>query len=683
MHLALFAAIIGLSSFLLFLVQPIIAKQLLPWFGGSSAVWITCLVFFQVALLAGYTYSHLSTRYLRAQAQAVLHMVLLVGSLVFLPIIPGEFLKPDGLQEAEPQLVSVLLITVGAPFFMLSTTAPLFQRWIAPRLPEKTVYRLFALSNLGSLGGLLMFRFLIEPFATSDEQSNAWSIAYSAFVALALVLSAQRRRSKVRYELSLNAEAKPPRVRDYAIWLSLAGLGSIALLGTTSHLTQNIASIPFLWVVPLSLYLFSFAVVFDGRGGRGWYTRRWGVPAMQVAAVVMALALTASQGVLHISIAVPLYCVGLFVICMFCHGELAIRKPDARYLTNYYLALAAGGAAGGLLVTCVLPTLYDGFFELPMTLFLVASFGVATAWQKKVPRAVALIATVATCYYGIAYATFIRADSIWMNRNFYGSMRVQQIESVGVRRLVHGVIAHGEQSVDPSKALKPRSYFSATSGGGRAIVAAQARGPVTVGVIGLGVGTLAAYSRADDLFRFYELDPDVLRVAHEQSSYLRNAAGKVEHVLGDARLSLEKEVASATSLNYDVFVVDAFSSDSIPVHLLTQEALKLYLSVMKDDGLLALHVSNKFLDLPSVVSVLAAKHRLQGKLVEDKPSAISGGAPSSWVVLKRNGATWDPELADAPVLVHNGIVTEWTDRFSSLFPVLTGVSAREMSALIH
>ena len=430
----------------------------------------------------------------------------------------------------------------------------------------------------------------------------------------------------------------------------MAALGSIALLATSSHLTQNVASIPFLWVLPLSIYLLSFIVVFDGRGGRGWYERRWGVPAMQVAAVLMAVALTASQGVLHILIAVPLYCVGLFVVCTFCHGELALRKPDVAHLTNYYLTLAAGGAAGGVLVVGLMPRLYNAFFELPLALFMIAGLGVAVTWRRRTARALALIATLATGYYGIAYATFLATDSIWMDRNFYGAMRVQQIETTGIRRLVHGVIAHGEQSLDPGESWRPRTYFSETSGGGRAILAAQERGPVAVGVIGLGVGTLAAYSRPDDHFRFYELDPDVFAVASSHFSYLKNARGEVEHVFGDARLSLEREASRGERMQYDVLVVDAFSSDSIPVHLLTREAMHGYLTMLNDEGVIALHLSNKFLDLQSVIGAFVAKRGLKAKVVLDRPQPDSGAAPSLWVLVRRSGRVarvlaWTERLA--------------------------------------
>lgn len=683
----LFVASIALSAFLLFLVQPIIAKQLLPWFGGSSAVWITCLVFFQVMLLAGYTYTHLLTTRLSACRQGSLHIALLLASLAFLPIVPATSLKPTQGTEPGWQVTVALLATVGLPYFLLATTGPLLQKWVAPRLPEGAVYRLFALSNLGSLVGLLAFPFAIEPFMDSATQSYAWSGGYVAFVACAagLSLHVRRRGMAVRAEPSRGVRVAGPSLAQYATWLALAALGSVVLLGTSAHLTQNIASVPFLWVLPLGLYLASFVIVFDGRGGRGWYDRRWGLPAMLVATVLMAAGLAASQGALHVLIAVPLYCAGLLAVCVFCHGELAQRKPADQHLTHFYLSLAAGGALGGLAVALGGPYFYDAFFELPTALLLIAVAGTAVLWSSEKQRSIALVGTVATCYFGLAYAATLTSGSLRMERNFYGAMRVQQerVDGTVVRRLVHGVIAHGEEAVVASGPPTPRAYFSPTSGGGRAIRAAQAGGPVDVGVIGLGVGTLAAYARTGDRFRFYELDPDVLHVARTSFSYLEHAAGTVEHVLGDARLSMERELGTERQGRFDVLVLDAFSSDAIPVHLLTREALQLYLAQLKAGGLLAMHLSNKFLDLTTVAAALASAEGLDAKLVDDRPPAGSGAAPSLWVLMKRGVDSWPPEIAHLADVSTPATVAAWTDSYSSLFPALRTVSAGELKALVR
>jgi hypothetical protein len=459
----------------------------------------------------------------------------------------------------------------------------------------------------------------------------------------------------------------------------------VVLLGTSAHLTQNIASVPFLWVLPLGLYLASFVIVFDGRGGRGWYDRSWGLPAMLLATVLMAAGLAASQGALHVLIAVPLYCAGLLAVCVFCHGELALRKPAEQHLTHFYLSLAVGGALGGLAVALGGPSLYDAFFELPTALLLICIAGTATLWSSEKQRSIALVGTVATCYFGLAYAATLTSGSQRMERNFYGAMRVQQerVDGTVMRRLVHGAIAHGEEAVRLSGPPSPRAYFSPTSGGGRAIQAMQAGGSVDVGVIGLGVGTLAAYARTGDRFRFYELDPDVLHVALTSFSYLEHAAGAVEHVLGDARLSMERDLGTERQGRFDVLVLDAFSSDAIPLHLLTREALQLYLAQLKPGGLIAMHLSNKFLDLPLVAAALAAAEGLDAKLVDDRPVAGSGAAPSLWVLMKRSADSWPQELARLESLPAPSAIAAWTDSYSSLFPVLRGVSMGEVLSLVR
>ncbi len=372
----LFASTILLSAFLLFLVQPIIAKQILPWFGGTSAVWTTCLVFFQVVLLAGYTYSHLTTRYLSPKQQARLHIALLAVSLLFLPIIPSEALKPAAGADAALRIVVLLVATIGLPYFLLSSTGPLLQKWVAPRFPEKSVYRLFALSNFGSLIGLLAFPFAIEPFSTSHAQSIVWSIAYGVFAVACAVSAWKASHSVVADSAALNPiatdpEGPAPRLGDYALWLAFAALGSVLLLATTSHITQNIASVPFLWVLPLSLYLLSFVIAFEGREGRGWYQRSWFLFPTLLLLVAMAAGLEANRGVLDVSLAVPLYTVGMMMAAFFCNGELALSKPVPRYLTQFYLTISLGGALGGMLVGLVAPRVFPTYFELPVALVLL------------------------------------------------------------------------------------------------------------------------------------------------------------------------------------------------------------------------------------------------------------------------------------------------------------------------
>jgi spermidine synthase len=680
----LFAATILLSAFLLFLVQPIIAKQILPWFGGTSAVWTTCMVFFQVLLLGGYAYSHFITRRLQPRAQAWLHSALLALSLAFLPIIPYDWLKPTGGQDAALAIIVLLGVTIGLPYFLLSSTGPLVQKWVAHRFPERTVYRLFALSNFGSLLGLLAFPFAIEPFANSRTQSYTWSAAYALFVLACAVTAWQSAKNPAPPAPVATAAAEgetPPSGGEYLLWLAFAALGSVLLLASTSHITQNITSVPFLWVLPLTLYLLTFVLAFEGRGGRGWYDPRWGIYTALAFAVAMAAGLSASRGVLDISLAVPLYCFGVFFGCLFCHGELAQRKPAPRYLTQFYLSLSAGGALGGLFVGLVAPRVFPAYYELPLALAALAALAILAAWTNRQligPWLVsttftALVASIATTYYAWYYFDFLRGDVILMQRNFYGALRVRE-QGAGdqqVRRLLHGVILHGEQLTLSPERLEPGSYYSRTSGVGLAIASKQDRGPARIGVVGLGAGTLAAYGRAGDTVRFYELDPDVVKISHSQFSYLDSSPATLQFVVGDARLSMERELAKAPQ-RYDVLAIDAFSSDSIPVHLLTREAIEIYRRELAPGGIVAVHISNRFLDLKPVLANIAAAAGMSARLVSDSPSEESGASSTDWVLLAENDEPFShARLVDrVEPIVPNPALSLWTDQFNNLLDVL-------------
>ena len=687
----LFASTILLSAFLLFLVQPIIAKQILPWFGGTSAVWTVCLVFFQVLLLLGYTYSHLITRHLAPRQQARLHIALLLASLLFLPIIPSVAFKPAADTDAALRILLLLTATIGLPYFLLSTTGPLLQKWVAPRFPEKTVYRLFALSNFGSLIGLLAFPFAIEPFTTSRTQSIVWSGAYALFV-LACAFSAWKSSQGAEephvVDTSAPAADAPagpaPSGRDYAMWLAFSALGSVMLLASTSHITQNIASVPFLWVLPLSLYLFTFVLAFEGRGGRGWY-ERWMMFVTLLFVVGMAAGLSAGRGVLDVSLAVPLYSVGMFVSVFFCNGELALRKPAPRYLTQFYLSISLGGALGGLFVGLVAPRLFPTTFELPLALMALAAMGLVVVWNNKFLIGPALVASLATAWYGSEYLTFLRDDVIYMHRNFYGTLRVREqgTGDLQVRRLLHGVILHGEQSTTAPDRLEPGTYYARTSGVGRAIEARQSAGPVRLGVVGLGIGTLSAYGRAGDTVRFYELDPDVLALAKNYFSYLPSSPSNLEFVIGDARLSLERELARGAKQGYDVLAIDAFSSDSIPVHMITREAIDLFMQHVAPDGILAIHISNRFLDLKPVLANIAHSLGLKARLVSDSPTGSGSASLTDWVLITRTDAPFGHELlAVAAPIEPNPSFSLWTDQFNNLLDVLKSSPLEEFRRLV-
>jgi SAM-dependent methyltransferase len=686
----LFAATILLSAFLLFLVQPIIAKQILPWFGGTSAVWITCLVFFQVVLLAGYTYAHVVTRRLAPMAQARLHIVLLVASLAFLPIIPSAALKPDAEGDAALRILVLLAATIGLPYFLLSSTGPLLQKWVAPRFPEKSVYRLFALSNFGSLVGLLAFPFAIEPFASSTTQSWVWSAAYALFVAACTASAWRYGRTPAPAHMlapgsvaTTPAPAPSPGLGDYALWLGFSALGSVMLLATTSHITQNIASVPFLWVLPLSLYLLTFVIAFEGRGGRGWYEQNWWLFITLVLIVGMAAGLSAARGVLDVGLAVPLYTLGMFMAVLFCNGELAHRKPAPSHLTSFYLMISLGGALGGLFVGLVAPRIFPAYFELPLALVLLGALAVVAAWRNRWLVGPSIVASLATTWFAVEYVTFVRNDVVFMQRNFYGTLRVRE-QGTGdyqVRRLLHGVILHGEQyTINPDR-LEPGTYYARTSGAGRAIAARQAAGPVRLGVIGLGVGTLSAYGRAGDTVRFYELDPDVVALARSHFDYLNAAPATLEFALGDARLSLERELAQGSPQKFDVLAVDAFSSDSIPVHLITREAIRLYMQHLAPGGILAIHISNRFLDLKPVLANIAQAEGLHARLVTDLPPEPA--SLTDWVLIAAAPEAFAAEpLAVAEPLAPAPEQSLWTDTFNNLLDVLKTSPLAELKKLV-
>lgn len=689
----LFACTILLSAFLLFLVQPIIAKQILPWFGGTSAVWTTCLVFFQVVLLAGYTYAHVITTRLAPRTQAHLHIALLAASLVFLPIVPNIALKPDADTDAALRIMLLLVATIGLPYFLLSTTGPLLQKWIAPRFPEKSVYRLFALSNFGSLIGLLAFPFAIEPFASSRTQSLVWSAGYALFV-LVCALSAWKagRASSTTAavgapgaEPAAAATAERPLASEVGLWLAFSVLGSVLLLATTNHITQNIASVPFLWVLPLSLYLLSFVIAFEGRGGRGWYEQSWWVFATLVMLVAMAAGLSAARGVLDVGIAVPLYITGMFFAVLFCNGELAHRKPAPRYLTHFYLTISVGGAVGGLLVALVAPRVFPTYFELPIALIAVGVLAIIVVRRRQWLLGPAIVATLATGWYAYDYLKFIRDEVVYMERNFYGTLRVREQGSDDrqVRRLLHGVILHGEQLTISPDRLEPGTYYARSSGAGRAIAARQAAGPVRIGVVGLGVGTLSAYGRAGDTIRFYELDPDVLALARSHFSYLGSSPARLEFAIGDARLSLERELAAGAAQKYDVLAIDAFSSDSIPVHLITREAIQLYMRHLAPDGILAIHISNRFLDLKPVLANIATELGLAARLVTDSPADDQPGSHTDWVLIAASGAAFGQgQLAEAQAIAPEPRHSIWSDQFNNLFDVLKTRPLEEIKSLL-
>jgi hypothetical protein len=761
----LYALTILVSAFLLFQVQPVIAKIILPWFGGSAAVWTTCLLFFQLVLLLGYLYSHALVRYLKPRAQMMVHGALLLASAMALPIYPSVAWKPAASNDPILRILALLAATVGLPYFMLSTTGPLLQAWYARRCHGAMPYRLYALSNAGSMFALLSYPVLFEPVFTTRQQTVTWSIAYGAFLLLC-GFTAFRSGSTPEVEREVDTErAKRPGPSLYAMWLLLPACASALLLAVTSHLSQNVAPIPLLWVLPLSVYLFSFILCFERAG---WYRRNPYLELLGVALAGMAYA-TLSENAYYempVKAGIAVFVMGLFTCCMVCHGELARLKPDSRYLTHFYLTISAGGAAGGLLVGLAAPLLFNAYYELPIGLVATAALAVTAlrahrdaAWQRHLlpaPRYLLAVAAFAAAGYAaypwqhsivgpartviawfgwkaadgfdrwvleremliaaalalvvlrgdlkfrwarrakrwaafltelaalllagyVGYQTcYLTSGTRLMVRNFYGALRVHDsvpsTDWAAARSLTVGIINHGEQFLDFARRDSPTTYFGPNSGVGLAIRAKQKTGPIRVGVIGLGTGTIAAYGRAGDYYRYYEINPLVLRLSvpepattSAQFTFLADCHARHDVAVGDGRLSLEREVPE----NFDVLAVDAFSGEAVPVHLLTREAMELYFRHLKPDGILAVNISNRFIDLEPVVDGECRALGKTDRLVDTDDDTSQDLFAATWMLVTSPANGFDKFIMDGSTEINPGRrIRPWTDDYSNLFQIL-------------
>jgi SAM-dependent methyltransferase len=667
----LYALTIFTSAFLLFLVQPIMAKQILPWFGGSAAVWTTCLVFFQFLLLFGYAYADWTTRKMRPRSQVVLHALLLLVSVLSLPIIADTAWKPTGEEEPTLRILGLLGVTIGLPYFLLSTTGPLVQAWFARSFPAGTVYRLFALSNFASLLALISYPFVLEPWVTTFKQSYGWSAGYALFVALCAASAIYSLRSHPTSTVAAATVADlndgpRPTLRHFGLWLAFSALGSFMLLAVTNHITHDVASVPFLWILPLTIYLVTFILCFEGRG---WYKRHIFLGPLLVAVGAMAWSLHADRGLQDIRESVALFSVGLFVCCMFFHGELANLKPAPRYLTSFYLMVSLGGALGGVLVGFVAPRVFPTYYEFGAGLIVTLVLAVYVVRNMRPVVPLLVVACIGFSVYHIYnYMESLASGARVMTRNFYGSLRVRDVGSGddAMRRLTHGVIMHGEQYLNAKRRMQPTTYYGSTSGVALAL-ANLGNQPKRVAVVGLGTGTLAAHGKPGDVYRFYEINPQVVEVARSEFTYLSDSGAKIETVLGDARLTMEREPPQ----HYDLIAIDAFSSDSIPVHLITREAMAVYLKHLKPNGVIAFHVTNRFLRLAPVVKAIADEHGLDSALIVDE-AETSDLAKTDWVLVTRNSNLLAAKNIVAATTPIESIpdLRVWTDDYNNLFRIL-------------
>jgi hypothetical protein len=680
----IFAVTIFLSAFLLFQVQPMIARMILPWFGGTAAVWATCLMFFQTVLLAGYLYSHGIIERLRPGYQWMLHSFLLALALFFVPITPDASWKPDDPGAPALRILGLLAATIGLPYFLLSTTGPLLQAWYVQGKPGSTPYRLFALSNLGSMIALVTYPPLIEPALPLRNQALAWSGGFLVFAVLCSFTgwrATRAARPLPEHEPDPDNGA-PERAGGgtHALWILLAMCPSMLLLSITSHLSMDVAPIPFLWVLPLALYLLSFILCFDAAG---WYRRPWFLGALPIALGGMAYMTQLEHGERpDVRLMTGLFALGFFAACMVCHGELARLKPHPRYLTSFYLMVSLGGALGGVFVALAAPHVFNATHEFPVSLAFCGILAAVVVYREKdwvFRRDVLgwpsiLVFTLASTLTGYC-ARIIRdsvAESVVVARNFYGEMRVRQYndyyEMDGYRTLVHGSINHGEQYTHPARRKEVVTYYCPETGIGRLMAMRAAGFPSRVGVMGLGAGTLAGFGRPGDTFRFYEINPLIQKIAHEHFTYLKDTAALVEIRLGDARLTLEREPPQ----DFDILIMDAFSSDSIPIHLITREAIAAFFRHLKPEGVLAVHISNRYINLKPVLAQAAAALGKSTLLVESDDNADGTCYGTTWVLMA-NGDT----VLNRPALKDAGLPLEpapwlrtWTDDYSNLFQVL-------------
>ncbi len=661
-----------------------IAKIILPWFGGSAAVWTTCMLFFQSGLLAGYGYSHWSVSRLAPARQAVLHAALLAASLLLLPVGPGAAWKPAGEENPTLRILAMLTLSVGLPYILLSTTSPLLQAWYARTRRAAFPWRLFALSNLASMLALLTYPTLVEPWLAVHTQRWVWSGAYLAFAGLCALAGF---RSRELAPLTADAPARtdpeptepPPGVPLKLLWIALAAVPSMLMLAVTNHLTQDVASIPFLWVLPLSVYLLSFILTFDARG---WYQRGPFLVLLAPALGGMSYLQWSNAKIPAMLWVIAIFALCLFVGCMVCHGELVRLKPSPRHLTSFYLMLAIGGAAGGLFVAVVAPYVFPTYFELPIAISLCALLAAMVAVDEEgVPYrealaslgSFALLMGVAALwvYLGRTMVDSL-GDYVEARRNFYGSVRVREHTEredwEKYRVLMHGSINHGEQWMHPERRRELLSYYCRPTGIGRTMQVKHTGAPVKAGILGLGAGSMAAFALPGDHFRFYEINPVVPELADRYFTYLDDCFGRVDIVMGDGRLSLERE----SPQEYDVLMMDAFSGDSIPVHLVTREAIEVYFRHLKPDGILVVHISNKYIDLEPVLAQ-AAGALDKASLVVETDDGEAGSCYGTTYVLLANS----PDVFAQPAFEGAGKPAEtspgiglWTDDFSNMVRLL-------------
>ena len=716
----LFAISIFLSAFLLFQIQPMIGKFILPWFGGTPAVWSTVMLFFQVLLTGGYAYAYWLIARVNAKKQIILHIALIGLAIITLvslsfswtsPITPGSSLKPENINTPVLDIFRLLVISVGVPYFVLAANGPLMQAWFSRVFPKQSYARLYALSNLGSLLGLLAYPVLIEPNLSLRGQGWTWAIGFALFGFLASWIAVRSGRA-TSLAKSVIDPAKLTISLPFSLmslWILLSGTASLFLLSVTNQISQEVAVIPFLWILPLTLYLLSFILTFSGERAYNRKFYAW----LFVLSATLTLFVMLNTTALHVYWQILAYCLLLFAACMLCHGELYLLRPAADHLTMFYLMVSIGGAFGGLFVSLIAPLIFNGYWEffvaLAMTISILLpilrpSLRVAPRAERSDERSsrptqlqraheqspatsgeltgrarfVFMIFLLVTGM--LALVSNVASGARYSKRNFYGVIRVHEQIPQGSTEpayvMSHGITVHGLQFINPALRDLPTTYYVPESGAGLVLQNhPQSGNGMKVGLLGLGAGTLVAYAQPGDEYRLYEINPVVVDLAEGKGNYfsfLSDHQAKIVTILGDARISLERELADSNSQSFDVLVLDTFSSDSIPVHLVTKEAFALYLEHLAPDGIIAAHITNLHLDLQPVFWQLAQYYDLHMVRINYEGDS-NGGYASHWILCSRDPALLETLAIQERAIHLDGYSTNlklWTDDYSNLFQIL-------------
>ena len=716
---ALFVATILTGSFLLFLVQPLVARMALPRLGGAPNVWNSAMLVYQALLLAGYFYAHRLSK-MAFKRQVKVHLALLVVAALTLPIALVSLPAPP--PGSEVLWVPLLLVlTIGPVFFLVSAQAPLMQRWFGAHPAAGEPWALYAASNIGSFAGLIAFPLLAEPLLSTQVQSWGWSAGYALLIGL-IGLAARSRWQLAELPAAAAASAPPIPTKRILTWMALAAVPSGLMHSTTTHLTTDIFAMPLLWVIPLGLYLLSFAFAFSDKRGAA---RLLGLATPTVILLAGGLAMGSAN---YAGLTLALASVAmLFLVCVSLHARLYDLRPDSAQLTTFYLAMSAGGVIGGAFPALIAPVLFDWVWEHPLLVLAAALLvpvdsgldwrrlpGLSSEMRRALQVALGLFAafllwlliyqypdttvtpTRGLLLGGAVLCGFLLAASRPLflavlaglmlaqggietiettrdglrTRSYFGIYTVRDYKDFKLRTLAHGTTLHGEQSLDPERALLPLTYYGPGSGAGLVFGNSEALfGPrARVGVVGLGTGTLACYHRPGQVWRFFEIDPAVLALSQDGTfTYMRDCAPAAQTVIGDARL----ELARYRPGSFDLLAIDAFSSDAIPLHLLTDEAFGVYEAALDPRGVLLVHISNRYIELEPVIAALAKRRGLSVAIRDDNPNADRLVA-SSWVILTRNPERLkeigeiDRNLKLRPLLPAAPRV--WTDDYASILP---------------